>query len=245
MLRIKYFSDLHLEFLKNLNSKWIKSLIKTDADVLILAGDIGYPNTKIYSDFLIEINSMFKKTFLITGNHEYYSNLSIEENNEIIKKVISNNNLTNIKLLLNDYEDYNGYRFIGSTLWSKINNPKYLINDFKCVKDMTVDKYNDLHKESVFFIERNIKESELPVIMITHHLPSNTLNDPKYKSYAEYNQCFSTELDYLIDRPIVAWFYGHTHTPSFTEINGVKMCCNPIGYPDEQAQPNFNVNIEL
>lgn len=244
-MKIKYFSDLHLEFFKKMNPIWVKSLIKRDADILVLAGDIGYPSTQLYKDFLIEINPMFKRTYLITGNHEYYSDKSIEENNQIIKNIIKYNNLSNIKILLNDSEDFEGYRFIGSTLWSKIVNPKYLINDFKCIKNMTIDKYNDLHKESVYFIESTIKESELPVIVITHHLPSYSLNDPKYVSCSDYNQCFSSELDYLITSPIIAWFYGHTHTGSLKEINGVKMCCNPIGYPDEQEKPDFNAVIEL
>ncbi len=242
---IKYFSDLHLEFFKRLNPIWIKSLIKRDADVLILAGDIGYPTSQLYKDFLIEINPMFERVYLITGNHEYYSDKSIDENNQIIKNIITNNNLSNVKLLLNDWEEYKGYRFVGSTLWSKINDPNYLINDFKCIKNMSVDKYNDLHKESVNFIETAVRESELPVVVITHHLPSNTLNDPKYQSFSKYNQCFSSELDYLISNPIVAWFYGHTHTGSFKEINGVKLCCNPIGYPDENSNQDFNKSITL
>ncbi len=242
---IKYFSDLHLEFFKRLNPIWIKSLIKRDADVLILAGDIGYPTSQLYKDFLIEINPMFERVYLITGNHEYYSDKSIDENNQIIKNIITNNNLSNVKLLLNDWEEYKGYRFVGSTLWSKITDPNYLINDFKCIKNMSVDKYNDLHKESVNFIETAVRESELPVVVITHHLPSNTLNDPKYQSFSKYNQCFSSELDYLISSPIVAWFYGHTHTGSFKEINGVKLCCNPIGYPDENSNQDFNKSITL
>ena len=242
---IKYFSDLHLEFFKKLNPIWVKSLIRRDADILILAGDIGYPSDQLYKNFLIEINPLFERTYLITGNHEYYSDKSIEENNKLIKNIIEQNNLSNIKLLINDWEDYKGYRFVGSTLWSKIVNPKYLINDFKCIKDMSVEKYNDLHKESVYFIEKTIKESELPVVVITHHLPSNTLNDPKYESYSNYNQCFSSELDYLINKPVIAWFYGHTHTASYKKINGVKMCCNPIGYPDENSTQNFNESVEI
>jgi predicted MPP superfamily phosphohydrolase len=244
-MKIKYFSDLHLEFLNNLNSNWIKSIIKLDADILILAGDIGYPSSKSYKNLLLEINAMFERVYLITGNHEYYSNKSIEENNQIIRDIIKNNNLSNIKLLLNDFDDYKGYRFIGSTLWSKIVNPLYLITDFDYIKDISIEKYNNLHKESVYFIEKTLSQTKLPVIMITHHLPSYTLNDPKYETYSHYNQCFSSEIDYLIAKPVVVWFYGHTHTPSLKEINGVKMCCNPIGYPDEQTKPDFNCIIEL
>ncbi len=245
-MKIKYFSDLHLEFL-NLKPEWVEHIIKTDADILILAGDIGYPYKNSYSDFLIKINSKFKRIYLITGNHEYYSNYSMEQINIKIKEIIQDNSLENIKFLLNEYDDYEGYRFVGTTLWTHISNPNYLINDFNQILGMTVEKYNLLHKDSVDFLTKTLNDNHntLPVIVVTHHLPSYELTDPKYESYAKYNQCFSSNLDYLIKRPIVGWFYGHTHSESFKEINGVKLCCNPIGYPRENVQPDFNRMIEL
>lgn len=243
-MKIKYLSDLHLEFL-NLKPDWVENVIKPDAEVLILAGDIGYPYKKSYSDFLININSRFKKIYLITGNHEYYSSFTMEQINSKIKEIIKDNSLKNIKLLFNEYEDYEGYRFVGTTLWSHISNPNYLINDFNEIIGMSVPKYNLLHKNSVDFLIKILNDNTLPTIVITHHLPSFTLSDPKYESYSNYNQCFCSNLDYLIKSPIVAWFYGHTHSESFTEVNGVKLCCNPIGYPRENSKPDFNRIIEL
>lgn len=40
--------------------------------VLILAGDIGNPMSKIYKKFLTEMAHCYDKVFIITGNHEYY-----------------------------------------------------------------------------------------------------------------------------------------------------------------------------
>ncbi len=242
---IKYISDIHLEFLQKIKPTWVSKLINSDADVLVLAGDIGYPMRTEYSDFLINVNKIFEKTFLITGNHEYYSSFTIEQNNNKIKQIIEENNLANVKFLLNEYEDYKGYRFVGSTLWSKIYNPNFLINDFKQIPGLTVEKYNMLHQDSINFIDKTIKETPKPIIMITHHLPSHSLTDPKYASYADYNQCFSSDLDHIIKEPIKAWFYGHTHIPSFKEINGVKLLCNPIGYPEESSFADFNRKITI
>ncbi len=244
-MRIKIISDIHLEFLKKIKPTWINHMIKPNADVLALAGDIGYPFLKEYENFLIETNKIFNKIFIITGNHEYYSDKSIEENDNQIKKIIADNKLTNMTFLSNSYEDYNGFRFVGSTMWTHISDPKFLINDFKCIKDMTVEKYNDLHKEAVYFVENTIRQSELPIVMITHHLPSFTLNDPKYASYSGFNQCFSANLDHLISNPVKLWIYGHTHTPSDKEINGVKLVCNPIGYPQENYPVDFNKIVEI
>jgi len=52
--------------------------IKVMADVLCLAGDIGYPYSGIYREFLKQMNSDFKKVFIIAGNHEYYNSDKIQ-----------------------------------------------------------------------------------------------------------------------------------------------------------------------
>lgn len=247
-MRIKIISDIHFEFLPKLKSNWVINIIKKNSDILVLAGDIGYPDSYNYKDFLINMNSMFQRIYLIAGNHEYYSKKSMDTNINIIRKIIKENNLTNIKFLSNEYEDYQGYRFIGSTLWSKILNPDYLINDFDQIPNLTPTIYNELHNECIDFITKTLddsKEKNIPVIMITHHLPSLTLNDSKYKKYSNYNQCFSSELDYLIHDPIILWIYGHTHTTSDKIINGIRMVCNPIGYPNENHQSNFNLDIDI
>jgi hypothetical protein len=40
-------------------------------------------------------------------------------------------------------------------------------------------------------------------------------------------------------------FYGHTHTPSKDVIGGVPLLCNPIGYPGENKELNFEAMFEL
>ncbi len=67
-MRIQYISDIHLEFFKVLP----KQIVRPVADILCLAGDIGYPFSSLYRDFLKQVSRDFKKVFLIAGNHEYY-----------------------------------------------------------------------------------------------------------------------------------------------------------------------------
>ena len=71
---IRYFSDLHLEFVKTINmTKYIQQ-IRTGMDgVCVLAGDIGNPYECNYDIFMKFINKNFKRTFVIAGNHEYYN----------------------------------------------------------------------------------------------------------------------------------------------------------------------------
>lgn len=243
-MKIQYISDIHLEFLSKIPK------INPIGDVLILAGDIGYPFASIYKDFLIDINNKFKKVFLITGNHEFYfkeKNKTMEEIDEKIKLIILDYNLKNISYLDDSYEDYEGYRFCGSTLWSKIIDPKYLNNDMTMIKDMSIDFRNELFNNSHEFIENVVKDSNLPIIMITHHLPSYDLINPVYKTeeYINYSQCYASNCNQLFKDPIKMWIFGHTHKECNKEINGIKFLCNPKGYPDENKTTDFNKVIEI
>ena len=72
MVKINYISDLHLEFYgDDVNFEKVMNF-DNDAEIICLAGDIGYPEHPNYEKFLSFISGKFKYVFLITGNHEYY-----------------------------------------------------------------------------------------------------------------------------------------------------------------------------
>ena len=240
---IQYFSDIHLEFFKEAPT------IMSTASVLCLAGDIGYPFSDIYKRFLINLNAEvgFKKIFMITGNHEYYNeDKSIDEINCHIHKIIAENNLHKISFLNNTVEYYDGYLFVGTTLWSHVYNSHHVTNDFSCILNMTIDKYNELHADSRKFIELVLNEhSNKKIIILSHFLPSFKILNPKYDNYSKYNQCFASNCDELIIYPIRLWIYGHTHTPKLDMINEIPITCNPIGYVGENACINYQQLIEI
>ena len=252
-MRIQYISDIHLEFLsKYIKNGLTKKFTPKPANVLCLAGDIGYPHSQEYEKFLIESSKHWEKVFLIAGNHEYYTadgTRTMFEKKNKISALITENSLTNVSFLDNSYEDYNGYRFIGSTLWSNIPaNPSKFINDFYQIPEMTVELYNKLHNEAVAFLESDvIRASPLPVVTVTHHLPSYSLIDPKYRTelYTSYNHYFASNCEHLIRNPIVAWICGHTHTGFENMLNEIPIYCNPAGYPRENEGVDLNKFIEL
>lgn len=237
-MRIQYFSDIHLEFYDEFDF----SIIKREAPVLVLAGDLGNPFKILYSDLIRHVSTLFDKVFIITGNHEYYSKSKTQKDvdTEISSMVSSYDNIT---YLNNTYEDYDGFRFIGTTLWSYISNHSYLTNDFYYIPWMSVDMHNSLHRDALSFIKNNVKEQN--TIIISHHVPAYSLIDSRYSRYSSYNQCFATSLEYLLKPPIRCWFYGHTHIPCHKELNGVQMCCNPIGYPNENSSPDFGLVVDI
>ena len=248
-LCIRYLSDLHLEFIKpNEINKFIKQIPSGMDEICILAGDIGNPYQSNYDVFTKFISKNFKKTFVVPGNHEYYNETkTIYETNDFMKDYYQQFN--NISFLNNNYEIYDNYCFIGTTLWSKITDPRYKINDIRSIPNFDIFEYNRLNKLSVSILEDTLQNNE-NCIIITHHVPSHTLIDKKYKTIdmQPYNQWFYCNMDKTIENnqnKIKCWIYGHTHTPSDVIKNGIPFLCNPIGYPNENKNLDFEKTITI
>ena len=249
---IRYLSDLHLEFFKpKLIAKFIEQIPLPKSDeVCVLAGDIGIIHSakESYDIFIKFISNNFKKTFVIPGNHEYYSSRHNMEKTDILMEEYFNQ-FNNVSFLNNKYEIYENYCFIGSTMWSNITDFRYKINDVKNIPDFNCIKYNEINKICVDFIKDSISKND-NCIVITHHMPSETLIHPKYKTMdiQLYNKWFYCDMDDVIknnNEKIKVWIYGHTHTPSSVLIHGVPVVCNPIGYHKENMYNDFNKTVAL
>ncbi len=247
-MKIRYISDIHLELIKpNKIKNYIQNIIQTDKDeICVLAGDIGNPYSESYKVFLDHIAQTFKKTFIIAGNHEFYNNnKTIEETQLFMLDFFKQ--YSNITFLNNSVEIYNGYTFIGTTLWSKVLNPEHEINDVYSIKNLNYIKYNEFNKICRDFLNREIKLHD-NIIMITHHMPSYSLIDEKYKinNMNKFNQWFYSDMDKFIEDnkdKLKCWIYGHTHMPSNKMICNIPFICNPIGYINENTKNDYNKNI--
>lgn len=246
-MRLRYFSDLHLEFLKpNKIERFLKQIPPSQPDeICILAGDVGNPHhtNNHYDIFMKYMSVNFKKTFVIPGNHEYYHRTkTMEDTNAYLEDYFRQ--FENISFLNNRYEHYENHCFIGTTLWSKITNPIYEINDIECIPQFDYIKYNRLNRMCIDFLEDAV-ETNNNCVIITHHMPSSSLVDVKYKTpkMLPYNQWFYCDMDEFMVKnhsKIRAWFYGHTHTPSHIIQHGIPLLCNPIGYPNENPKVDFS-----
>jgi predicted phosphodiesterase len=249
MIKMRYFSDLHLEFIKpNKLAKFIEKIPPGENEICVLAGDIGNPFESNYDIFMKFISKNFKKSFVIAGNHEYYNKVkTIQETNIFLVEYFQK--FYNISFLNNQFEIYDNFCFIGSTLWSKITNPTYEINDVYNIPNFDYIQYNRLNILSIDFLEDSLLKND-NCIVITHHMPSSMLIDIKYKTQKmrPYNQWFYCDLGNLIEKQnnkIKCWIYGHTHTPSINTIHEIPFLCNPIGYPNENNKLDFRKNITI
>jgi predicted phosphohydrolase len=250
-MKIRYLSDIHLEFIQPQKLKRLvldQIVPADDSEICVLAGDIGNPYSINYDLFMKFVSSHFVKTFVIPGNHEYYQKeKTMEETNLFMEEYFKQ--YQNISFLLNRCEQYGDYTFVGSTLWSYIKDPTFQINDVYNIPNFDYIKYNELNQVCVKFLEEAVGSNE-KCIVITHHLPSKQFIDHKYNTIKDkpYQQWFYSDMDLFIHtyhNKIKFWFYGHTHTPSTHKINDISFLCNPIGYPGENNKTDLNKTFTL
>lgn len=226
MKSIKFISDLHLER-RVFPLKFKKKQLGGD---LFLAGDIGSPLQNSYWDFLKYTSDNFDNVYFTAGNHEYWNlkKYAIKDIDEIIyDKSI---NIPNIHYLNNDLIKTNDYNIIGSTLWSYPLNDFNNSLDFSMIytsreKKLNYKSMRALHRNSVYNIENLLIRNKEPTILLTHYIPSFDFTKKK-KRFKAFYSLFASNLDYLIDRPVYCWIFGHTHDKFITNRNGVKCCVN-------------------
>lgn len=242
-MKIQIISDIHLEF----NPKFYP---QKAADNIALLGDIGYPHTKVYQEFINKLSNDFDNVFVIPGNHEYYGS-TYDNVNEFLTNLCSS--FTNVHFLNNKVFVHNNIRIIGTTLWSNITNGFVVmtrINDYRYIKNkngnsISFHDVNKWHENAVEFIQQQIKEAtdlKQKLVVFSHHAPTYQENE---RPVNKITCAFRTDLDYLIKYPIVYWCYGHTHHSTKFKINDVDIISNQVGYIREHTKYNPRLFIEV
>ena len=247
-MKLYIMSDLHAEMWKG---KKLLEVPETDADVIILAGDI---NTGVKSiDTIAELFPSDKPILFVPGNHEYYDE-NIHELDEKLKERARE--FPNIHVLNNDYVEIDGIVFVGSTLWTDfkllgnqdmaIAFAKHGVKDFSVIKERNSETLRpetviELHQKSRRFISQIASQNlDKKIVVITHHAPSIMSIHPIYFQNVDFKQkllnaAFASNLEnFIYSHPnIVLWVHGHTHEPSDYMRHRTRVINNPFGYPDE------------
>lgn len=69
--KIQYMSDLHIDH-KQWNSNGRPPNLRAIAPYLVIAGDLGNIGSRIFNEFLRNVNSDFDQVIFVPGNHEFY-----------------------------------------------------------------------------------------------------------------------------------------------------------------------------
>lgn len=229
-------------------NRFMRSVCNKGADVCVLAGDIGDPFSNVYDMFMRHVSSLFELVVVIPGNHEFYSKYhTMDQTRQFMERYFRKHD--NVKFLDNDVYDYKGYRFVGTILWSHVTDERHKINDVYKIPNFNCAAYNAQHAECTRFLENALKH-EGDMVVITHHVPSYTLIDAKFKTAEmdKYNQWFYSDMEHLAIAhapKIKCWIYGHTHIPHKQTLHGTQFAANPIGYPGENPHIDLGAIIEI
>lgn len=234
-------SDLHLTSRNGLGSQFF---LNNNSSLLILCGDVCEIGQLEHfkTSFFDRISQLWENILYIPGNHEFYHCPSYTKGISVLDSFLKQ--YPNIHLLNNSIKEIDGIVFVGSTLWSSLDNfnpvtvfyaPRK-ISDYSVIftepfKKLTPKDTFTFYKESVKYIEKTILTENKPVVVLTHHAPSFKSVHENYKGNL-LNGVFVSDLDDLIlENPqIKLWVHGHCHSECNYYIGLTQIVCHPKGY---------------
>jgi len=238
-LKFHLLSDLHNEFLR---SKTVPSIAETEADLIVLAGDIG-SGLHGLEWAACEAERLGKPVIYVSGNHEYYRYdiAQTEEMRAFAAKHESMHFLENDELVIG------GVRFLGCTLWTDyraVGDPaeampvvQRRLSDHHLIHNgerlFLPEDALALHKQSrVWLQEKLVQPFDGKTVVITHHAPSLLCKHPHFPM-DEFGTAFLSDLPELIELADL-WCFGHTHANLDTQVDKCRLVSNQRGYENEE-----------
>ncbi|MDE2599716.1 MAG: metallophosphoesterase [Rhodocyclaceae bacterium] len=259
-MKIHVLSDIHLEF-----GKWPKDIDVNaiDADVTVLAGDIGVGLDGLR--FALE----FKRPVIyVMGNHEYYGQRPMVE---LWRKARQKVEGTHVHLLENEAVVLDGVRFLGATLWTDFSLfgierqeemmrlAQHDMTDYNSIfvsvrrssawdemggrmrhggDLLTAKRAVEMHHASRSYLARELNAPGQKTVVVTHHAPS--AQSLTYQKPGErLDSAYASHLDDLVAQADL-WIHGHTHIPVDYWIGNGRVVSNPRGYMGIELADGFN-----
>jgi predicted phosphodiesterase len=248
-MKLNVLSDLHL-------SRGTLPLPETDADAVVLAGDIARPKEAI-----AWASGFAKPVLYVPGNHEFYGG-SIAGTVAELRRLCTG---TNIHLLHDDQIVLGGVRFVGTTLWTDfmlfgegerraaaMAEAQRFMRDFSTVRlgEATFSPADSaaLFRRHAAWLESRLAEPHAgATVVITHHAPSRNSIHPRFAG-SLLNACFVSDAEHLVAASgAQLWIHGHTHDSFDYSVDGTRVLCNPRGYAKDgvDENPSFDANLRV
>lgn len=248
-MKLNVLSDLHL-------SKAELDPPETDADLVVLAGDLARPDAAMEW-----ARQLRKPAIFVPGNHEFYGGSLASTVNRL--RALAEG--SSIRVLSDDEVVIEGVRFLGSTLWTDfmlfgsgkapaaMAQAQRLMHDFSRIRadDEAGRIFTPQDAASRFALHSAWLDGRLdepfdgPTVVITHHAPSALSVDPRF-SDSLLSACFASSADDLLQHGRAAlWIHGHMHHSVRYRLHGVRVVCNPRGYVVNGAPENPHFDPRL
>jgi predicted phosphodiesterase len=251
-MKIRIHSDLHLEF-----QQWNPP--KTDADIVVLAGDI---HVGVRGVEWARRSFPLSPVVYVPGNHEFYGG----DMQDLIEELVVQGRRLGVDVLDGRSLLIGGVRILGLTLWTDfalrgadsksidyaMADARYGMNDFHLIRyggrRFHPADARAIHLEQVRWLRAKLGEDfEGCTVVVTHHLPHRRSIHPKYEG-SGLNPSFASDLADLMGPSVSLWIHGHTHESFDYVVNGTRVVCNPRGYvpmeSNEAFDPVLTVNVD-
>jgi predicted phosphodiesterase len=249
-MKLHILSDLHL-------SVSPFEAPATDADLVILAGDLARPEQA-----MAWARALGKPALYVPGNHEFYGSSPGATLNQL--RALSEG--SSVRVLSDEAVVIGGVRFLGATLWTDFAlygtgdavreaqaQGAALLRDFSRIaldppaESMFQPRHAlRLHERSRGWLREQLSERlDGPTVVITHHAPSPRSVHPRFAS-SPINPCFVSDLEDLMNgEHVPLWIHGHTHDSFDYAVGGTRVVCNPRGYCRGAMRENEAFNPAL
>lgn len=238
-MKIQIASDLHLDLLPRLDGNEPVIIERTDADVLVLAGDIhdGCEGIDRFQAWNASTDIIY-----VAGNHEYYGHVYRRKQAQIQARA----NEVGIHFLERSAVVIKGVRFLGATLWTdyRLFEPQYSqplamheakqrLNDHRLIR-MERGAFSPadalaIHAQSRQWLKEELsKPFDGKTVVVTHHGPHPNSVHQKYKDDL-LSAAFVSDLGDLLQGADL-WIHGHVHDSFDYQIGRCRVVANPAGY---------------
>ena len=239
-MKLHVLNDIHIEFGDFRPPP-------TDADVVILAGDIGVGREGL--DWAAD-RFPDRPVIYVPGNHEFYRH-DLALTGELKSRAPDH-----IHVLNDDQVIIGGVRFLGCILWTDfalfggadqffaMQTARQRMNDYLLIRNQdrhfTPEDAARLHVASRAWLGSRLAQPFAEkTVVVTHHAPSLRSVPARYADHP-LAPAFASDLETLMDeRRITLWVHGHIHEAYDYTIRGTRVVCNPRGYFPGQLTPEF------
>ena len=249
-MKIHILSDLHTELTAFAPPT-------TDADVVVLAGDIGGGTGGLdWAAQHARPGGAFsgKDIVYVAGNHEYYGRHWPSLPVELRERALG---LPNLHYLDCDETILGDVRFLGCELWTdfqlfgvdqhamaeQMAACVLYLSDFRQIRNAGHGKLRpgavrERHLQQRSWLANGLREPAdgrwRKTVVVTHHLPSMRSVEGRWRRDLA-SAGFASNLDDLAALVDGLWIHGHTHASFDYRIAGCRVVCNPRGYVSQNG----------
>lgn len=235
-MKLQLASDLHFEFYEKNNHDQVASRLveTTDADVLILAGDVANLADGSVEQYLRVFLGRYRNVIYVPGNHDWWAG-AYSTNESVLRALDTSYDNLHVLCHATQYEvTLEGQRFVGDTLWVPDTPNAHMTrtNDLRFMPDLKTWIF-DKHELFKSWLGKNLRETD---VLVTHYLPTWGCVAPEYRG-SPLNAWFVGDIEGIIaDKQPKLTVFGHTHYVFSGMIGETRVLCNPAGYPGEPDQ---------